>query len=50
MDRSQSPVIETPLRMAVGIRWVPDLVAGAESGRASSLDVLNSVGIVDAAA
>ena len=45
MNRSQSPVIETPLRMAVVIRWVPDFTADAESGRASSLDVLNSVDV-----
>jgi hypothetical protein len=36
--------------MVVVIRWVPDLVADAEAGRASSVDVLNSIGVADVAA
>ena len=50
MNRSQSPAIETPLQMTIAIRWVPDLKADCESGRASSLDVLNSIAIIDMAA
>jgi len=45
MNRSQASAIETPLRMSVVIRWVPDFIAETESARASSLDVLNSVGV-----
>lgn len=50
MNRSQSPVIETPFRMAVGIRWVPDRVPDTESARASSLEVLDSLAVIDVAA